>query len=243
VSAQPAGEPTATLDVIVRDSVSQQPLAEAWISVRPASRVHSAGGTGWGRWNNIRSAVVHLEVRCPSRTGYGRLILARRLAILPGAFVRLPVEVAPGVCVERAYGERRGEFYGFWSFGFEHNQFTICADSTLGFAADPELQTPYAYLGEDARGAWVTFTERARPGLERRPKAKERAEGQRQYFVRFRGTMKGPGRYGHLGVSPYEFEVDSVITMMPDVWGGPVCEHPPDGKRRGTGYVRPVRPN
>jgi hypothetical protein len=240
--AQTAAESTATLDVIVRDSASQAPLAHAWISVRPGSRVRDAGGTGWGRWKDIRSPIVHVEVRCPSRHGYGRLLLARRIAIAPGATLRLPVDVAPGLCVERAYAERPGEFHGIWSVGFEHNRFSICADSTLGFAADPETETPFAYLGEDASGAWVTFSDRARTDLRRRPKAKKQEDGYQQYFARFRGTMKGPGRYGHLGVSPYEFEVDSVVSLLPDVWGGPVCDHPPDGGRRGTGYGRSGAP-
>ena len=32
-------------------------------------------------------------------------------------------------------------------------------------------------------------------------------------FVRWTGTLVGPGTYGHMGMSPFEFNVDSVLKV------------------------------
>lgn len=33
------------------------------------------------------------------------------------------------------------------------------------------------------------------------------------YFARFRGTVSGPSRYGHMGMSAFQLEVDSILEL------------------------------
>lgn len=37
--------------------------------------------------------------------------------------------------------------------------------------------------------------------------------GNPRFYVRWQGTVEGPGEYGHLGISPFEIWVDSLIEI------------------------------
>lgn len=44
-------------------------------------------------------------------------------------------------------------------------------------------------------------------------RAPRNAWGSPRYFVVWRGTLKGPGSYGHFGVSEFEMLVDSIVLV------------------------------
>jgi hypothetical protein len=97
-------------------------------------------------------------------------------------------------CDPRPFTVVKSDFRGHFSEGFEESRFVPCGDST--------------------RYAWVTFTPAARP-----PNVAPDwpdvpvVNGYPRWFVHWHGTMTGPSRYGHFGVSPYQITVDSIIEI------------------------------
>ena len=120
----------------------------------------------------------------------GRLLRQDTVALGETDAVRLDVPADTTGCDMRPFVERHGEFSGYYRSGFEESRFSPC--------------------GAPA-SAWVEFGPRASAQRIRWPKPNDRYYP--TYFVRWVGTLRGPWQYGHLGVSPYEFVVDSVLAV------------------------------
>jgi hypothetical protein len=119
-----------------------------------------------------------------------RLLRADTLEIGPGEVARVDVRTGAAGCDMRPFVERRGEFAGRYTFGFEESRFTPCGDTL---------------------SAWVTFAPSANDTAIRWPAPNDKYYP--SYFVRWVGTLRGPWHYGHLGVSPYEFVVERVLEV------------------------------
>ena len=63
-----------------------------------------------------------------------------------------------------------------------------------------------------SHSAWVVGSKVAR-GSVKWPQAKGEEEANSSYYVRWQGTVVGPGHYGHLGGSPFLFRVDSILEV------------------------------
>jgi hypothetical protein len=100
------------------------------------------------------------------------------------------------------------EYRGHWSSGFETSTFVPCGGGLPG-------------------GVWVAWEDSAYTrALRNWPRVRER-DGIVQYFVRWRGALRGPRAaadtigdtirlgtgYGHLGVSAYELRVAELLEM------------------------------
>ena len=93
-------------------------------------------------------------------------------------------------CDQRPFDVTRTVFFGHYSYGFEEGRFTSCVDS--------------------GRIAWVEFTHEPNGAAWPAPTT---TGGSSEVFVRWHGTMIGPGSYGHLGIAAYLLQVDSVIEV------------------------------
>jgi hypothetical protein len=102
-----------------------------------------------------------------------------------------------------------GIFQGHYTPGFESSDFVPC--SADGWFIPGDSLEAYKY---DARRAWVTWPQSVGDGV-KWPDAPRDSYGNPRYYVRWRGTVVGPGHYGHMGVSPFEFVVDAVLELRP----------------------------
>lgn len=209
----------ANIEGMVSDSVSGRPVIGA--------KVYAAFGRygreetdSAGRYNlaGVRAGEIDFVLHCPSRTMLGKRLLARRMRV-PRGTTRLNIQVDAALCDEPPYSERRGEFRGLYWGGFEESSFLLCADSLRGIVASDHN------AGKSDIRAWVTLTPAARASWDRAA-TRDTVTGTGFSYVRWRGRLRGPGQYGHLGVSPYEMIVDSVAFVGPG--DGASCLSPGD---------------
>lgn len=104
--------------------------------------------------------------------------------------VRLDVRRPTAGCDMRPYRVDRRVFAGFWTFGFEESRFRPCGDTISG---------------------WLDFTRDAIADTVKWPEPNDR--NYPTVFVRFEGVLRGPGHFGHLGVSPYGFTGERLLEV------------------------------
>jgi hypothetical protein len=200
VSAQ-EGPATGTVSGRLVDETTDLPILRGWIceSYDPA-RVPRVGNCvqtdTLGRFlvDMLPLGKVDLWVTCNARSrrldspAMDRVTL--RAVVRPDETDLGSIRVDGALCDQRPMIRKSGEFVGYYSAGFESSRFRWNGDSTMRiWVVGSRIQ---------ARGSsirWPTST-RENP----RPCA----------LVRWHGTLVGPGQYGHLGVSDYQFVVDSV---------------------------------
>jgi hypothetical protein len=195
----------------VTDSITGAPVIGARVAAMCEGCYGRQPTDSLGRYTLIRIPIGanRIEFHCPSRTVLGRELARRTVAVVAGQESVLDVRVPPGGCYELVYSERVGIFRGVWTPGFESSAFVPCADSALGVAS--ELLPGKRLVGTRA---WAELTTSARVNSPARPKRAPRdAWGNPRYFVVWRGILKGPGTYGHMGVSEFMMMVDSVLTI------------------------------
>jgi hypothetical protein len=209
--APSAQQPGATVRGTVTDSATGRPVVGARVSAQCPGCLgrHATDSVGRYALEAAPGSFV-LEFHCPSRTLLGRRLARREVTVAPGAEAVVDVRVGPGACYEPPYAERSGVFRGHYTPGFESSRFVPCPDSAVGLAGGllpgERLFTPAAwaeYAPAAARARDVTWPSGA-------PRDRW---GNPTYFVVWRGTLRGPGQYGHLGVSEFGFTVDSVLSV------------------------------
>jgi hypothetical protein len=109
--------------------------------------------------------------------------------------------VDPRTCAERV-DTVIGEFRGHWSVGFEESSFVPCPGTVNveGWSIQPGWGGIW--------GTWRNPTEASWPNP--MPAADTSGYGDR-YYVRVKGTLHGPGDFGHLSVSAYQLEIDTML--------------------------------
>lgn len=195
---------------IIRDSSTGTPVVGAMAMVRCAGCYGRRSTDSLGRYEITRlpSGTHSLELYCPSRTTLGRELATLEVTIEPGNATVVNHEVAPGACYEPPYSERKGVFRGHWVAGFESSGFNPCPDSSLGIGTG---LLPGKRLGRSR--AWATLSPAARRQSIDWPDNAPRDSWGPRYFVVWRGTLKGPGMYGHMGVSEFEMLVDRIVLV------------------------------
>jgi hypothetical protein len=105
-------------------------------------------------------------------------------------------------------------FAGVYGGGFESSYFLPCP--RLSWWPGWDAREP----GDVGGGVWVEMTAAAQPSYQRAfqraglPLGRQDPSEQfTEYFVRWRATVSGPGRYGHLSLAQWEMRVDSVISV------------------------------
>jgi len=207
-----AAQARGTLRGTITDSVTGAPVVQARVAIWCAGCYgrYPTDSAGHYRLDRLPAGRATFEAHCPSSTLLGAEITRQEVDVAAGGEMVLDLRVPPGICAEPAYSERSGIFRGYWTPGFESSAFVPCADSALGVRA-PLLPGKRFFRP----AAWAEVA----PGAVRRmswPRdAPVSADGNATYFVVWRGVLKGPGTYGHLGGSEFSMAVDSVISVRP----------------------------
>jgi hypothetical protein len=199
-----------TLRVRITDSVTGLPLNGAQVTIPGIVWGGEVDSLGQRVVAPISPGVVELTVACPTRTHRGRVIETRRVEVTSRTDTTIRFRVAPRTCDEPAYSERVGIFRGSFYSAFEVSAFRPCPDSTVGLPAGlPHVfwAPPSAAVTADST-AWSQFSMLAPADSSGGGPVVESS-----WYVRWRGVLKGPGRYGHMGVSVYSLHVDSVLEV------------------------------
>jgi hypothetical protein len=213
-SAQQVGSGGALVGRIL-DAKSGRPVIKttacAYLVPRSGTldlRCADADTTGAYRIDGIPAGVVPTDVRCDVIVGFGPILGSDTLSIENGMTSRRDWMISPEGCDPRPIRRLIGTFSGHLTLGFEESSFVPCPADSWFLPSDSLDSYPY-----EARDAWVRFPDQRSVAL---PSAAPLDEyGNPQYFVKLHGAIIGPGKYGHLGVSVFEFQVDSLLEARP----------------------------
>ena len=206
-----AAQTTGTVRGTVTDSATGAPIVGAKVAVICSGCFGRHPTDSLGRYTIERVPVgtYTVEFNCPSRTMLGRALPQQRVTVGEDSVSDIAVTVAPGSCYEPPYSELTGVFRGYWTPGFESSKFVQCTDSVMGVAT---TLLPGKRLFSSS--AWAALDARAQSQQIHWPSHAPIDEwGNHRYFVIWRGTLKGPGMYGHMGVSEFEMTVDSILAV------------------------------
>jgi hypothetical protein len=200
------------------EALSGTPIRKAAVCTRlptgPASflgRCAAVGVDGTYRLDSLPVGSVEVTLSCAAIRGFGkRLVTDTLLPGQPGEQSHDWVASTVG-CDLRPVREVAGTFRGHYTPGFESSEFIPCPSDAWFLPGDSLDTYPY-----DARRAWATWPrDRRMNSFTAWPDVPADSWGNPRYYVRWRGTVVGPGQYGHMGVSPFEFRLDSILEVRP----------------------------
>ena len=175
--------------------------------IRPNGHGFGSPTDAQGRFRDSRRLVpvTLIDVLCPDGRRGTTVRLLRPLAATgnPADTLRDVGDlVVPRTTCDGAPVAANREFRGRYSGGFEHSSFVPCPSSLPDGAR------------WDGRQIWAHFA----PGLLERmgarwPPPAPRANEDSGAYLRVRGKLWGPGIYGHLGLTAYELEIDSILEV------------------------------
>lgn len=199
----------------VRDSVGQ-PIERATVCTiiqesRGFGRAHCGrpDSTGTYRVDSLPASRLRFTVTCAGvRPFDGRLVASDSVQIQAGSQVHRDWIVSRADCDPRPLRRVTRTFRGHYTPGFESSRFVPCAADAWFIPGDSLETYPY-----DAHRAWARF----QPTIARKrivwPDVQRDSYGNPRFYVRWRGTVIGPGHYGHMGMSPFEILVDSLLEL------------------------------
>jgi len=189
-----------------RASVCTTHRVGATLEVRRAcAAVDSAG---WYRLTDLPPGDLTLTLSCPALRGpITHTLATAEVVVVPhGVVVRSWSSRNMG-CDPRPVRRLTGTFAGMHVAGHGIEHFSPC-ETSAWFVPGDSLPP-----GRDVRRAWVAFS----PGaVDAYGASAERASTRRtpvSRWVRWRGTIVGPGRYGPLGSAPFGLTVDSILEV------------------------------
>lgn len=192
----------ATVRVLVVDSATGSPVAHAGVQANGWTGLAWTDSTGRFRMTGV-PLVTELNVRCPTRRRLAGRVTFRQPLLLPaGADTQVVVRLDAPSCVEPPVRSEHVELAGHYTFGFESSNFRPCGG----------LPAAAKFYGTDWGSAWVQFADSVR-GRDLRWPEIEKTEYYPTVFVRWRGTLTGPGAYGHMGVATYGLVVDEILEV------------------------------
>lgn len=199
------------LHVTLTDSASGAPIRRAAVVV---GSLRAARGTAAGvvHVDSLPVGTHTVHITC-GRAPRGRLSAELRtttIAIQGGDTTTMQLTVDGRVCDQRPVTQLSGAFRGYYESGFEHSRFVPCRDAASGVPRDHPARADSAWV-------WVSWTQRALTPARPWP-AGEAREGYQRWYVEVDGTLEGPNRYGHLGVSEYALDATGIRRMRR---GGP----------------------
>lgn len=201
----------------LRDSSTQAPLDRAVVCVvldtdRPAYKQMRCAGTDSGgayRLDRLPVGVHQLSAGCQAVSPQLKH-LGVATVVVDSADVRQDWVLDARGCDVRVVRRIAGVFAGHYTGGFESSEFVPCAADAWFLPSDSLRREPV-----DERRAWVTWPDDSGRTMRRVrwPAVPHDGWGSPRFFVRWRGTVIGPGHYGHLGMFPFVFRVDSVLAV------------------------------
>jgi hypothetical protein len=201
----------AALSGVILDSASGKPprktqicpimrTGETWVA-GPCAEPDSLGRY---RLDNLLLTTIQVSVGCEGLRGEKNLTRETLQVSEPKEIRRDWIVTAVG-CDLRPMRRITKIFTGFWTPGFEASEFIPCPVDSWFLASD---SLPPNY---NSQRAWARLGIGAR--VPKWPDAPRDSWGNPQYYVEWRGTLEGPGHYGHFGVSAFSFVVDSIIQI------------------------------
>jgi hypothetical protein len=215
VAAQPPGPRSASLEGVVHDSATGLAPQKTWVcaNIRHSRtsgeyRCASVDSGGAYRLDSLPTGGMRIDVGCESmRILELKLLTFDSIAFSPSTRSRRDWTVSRVGCDPRPIRRVTGIFRGHHTPGFESSEFVPCAADAWFIPGDSLGNRTY-----DDRRAWAEW----KPGVMERltwPRLARDEYGNSRYYVRWRATVIGPGRYGHMGISPFEIRVDSVLEL------------------------------
>ncbi|HEX6039373.1 carboxypeptidase-like regulatory domain-containing protein [Longimicrobium sp.] len=200
---------------IVRDAASGRPVARAHVCVV----LPDARGTRWSRCapvdssaafrvDSLPAGTLEVNVSCGTVRIFGERIASGEVRVSEGAATRRDWAVDTAVCDPRPLRSITGAFRGYYTPGFESSEFVPCMEDAW-FVPSDSLRTGSL----DQRRAWAILRGARFPDGFTPGDAPRDSYGNPRYYVHWRGTVTGPGSYGHMGVSIFEMRVDSVLEL------------------------------
>ena len=153
---------------------------------------HPTCTDGKVEFNDVPAGTWSVTAICPSETSLGREIIEFAVWVTPGQTKTIEISVPKGFCDEPEYAERPETIAGHFIHGFEVNSMSPCNPDALDLTKNT--------WGEPRIGAVLPAASSAE------------IEPDVMYYIEARGTLKGPGRFGHFGMSAYEFEMDEILS-------------------------------
>jgi hypothetical protein len=178
----------------VVDRASGLPVAGAMVSIHHDSgclAVRETDASGRFKQMNLPAGEWRLVLKAPSRTWNPPTVTARPIALDPKERKDICLEFNLADFLDPPLRATPLEGPGTFRWGFEMSE----------FVPDDPIQCG---LRNTNAPIWVEFGERFQSG-------ECSFEFNHAYRVRWKGTLEGPGKYGHLGVGHYRFVVDQVL--------------------------------
>lgn len=203
----------AAIAGVILDSASGKPAGKT----RICAMMRMRGGTwisgtcaepdslGRYRIDELLLTTVHVSLTCEAVRWGGHNLARDTLTITEPKEITKDWNVSTVGCDHRPIRRMTRTFTGFWTPGFEISDFIPCPIDSWSLPSD---SLPPGY---NAQHAWASLGKGAR--VEKWPKVPLDKWGNGQYYVEWRGTLEGPGHYGHMGVSAFSFTADSVIQL------------------------------
>lgn len=212
--AQAFGPPTGGASIVgtIRDA-DGEPVPKAGVCAElPGSpgltwmHCARADSSAAFRLDSLPAGTWLVAVSCEAIGLLGKRLALEDVGVSEGVPTRRDWVVDASGCDPRPLRRVAGVFRGYYTPGFEASEFVPCAEDAWFLPSDSLRTQPY-----DERRAWAVLSDARFPDAFRLPDAPRNAYGNPRYYVHWRGTVVGPGRYGHFGISAFELRVDSVL--------------------------------
>ena len=208
--------PSAGTGVIagtLRDVASGHPLVRGSVCVSFARdeaqndvRCERADSAGAFRLEDVPAGPRMLRVACTTYPLFAQFLDSVRVVVPERGTVSRHLSVGTAGCDLRPLRRITRVFSGHYTSGFEMSEFVPCPRDRWFIPSD-SVGTLRGLRGR----AWVRGTKPGGLGAALLQATPERVSGGGRYFVRWRGTIEGPYNYGHMGMSPFQITVDSVL--------------------------------
>ena len=188
----------------VTDSATGQPVLRTWIMV--ASQRY-ARGDSLGRFtvDSVTPGRHQMSVSCKGSTQIGgHQIWQDVVVVVSGQRATRDFKVDARNCDQRPLLAVTGEFRGFYESGFEHSRFVPCPGLVSG------LPPSLASLLDPNVLVWAGFSAGRSP---RSWPDGEDVRGFRRWYIHWRGTIRGPDSYGHMGVAAWSAAFDTALVL------------------------------
>lgn len=184
-------------------------LSVCLLTQRFAQKCANVDSMGAYRLDSLPAMKREFAVICETVRMFGGWIATDSVEIRSGQSVRRDWQVSMAGCDMRPVRRITREFRGHYVGGFEASDFRPC-EKDAWFTPDDSLEK-YPF---DNRRAWATWSERAGKSVRWPDGAPPRAsDANPRYYLHVRGTVVGPGHYGHMSISAFELFVDSVVEI------------------------------
>jgi hypothetical protein len=198
----------ATLAGVVRDSATGLPIV--WMDIILSRYISDR--TDWQGAYSLRGippGVHQLRLFCPSSTWNVQLHSTVEVEVREPE-TRRDLWISRSRCTEPRFISLTGEFEGLHRYGFELNVFVPCP----GSLRDPEWSKQLkGGLSKRLIGQSISLdlTDSAHARYMARRGRPIYGWNEPWVYVRVRGALEGPGKYGHMGISTYAVQVKEIL--------------------------------